>query len=96
MITNWWSIVDKQNVIGWSRVHISGDNKKGEAIGISDGSFKNKRGTAACIKEANNDITSNTFAQHDTPCNEIDRPPYRSELKGPDHFSLVFFSHFAD
>ena len=39
----------------------------GDATGISDGSYKNKRGTAACIIEANKDTSSRIYAFHDTP-----------------------------
>ena len=54
----------------------------GEATGISDGSFKNKRGTAACIIEANKDTSSRIYAFHDTPGRPTDQSPYRSELSG--------------
>ena len=40
--------------------------KQGEATGISDGSYKNKKGTAACIVEANIDTSSRIYALHDT------------------------------
>ena len=52
----------------------------GNATQISNGSFKNNRGTVACIVEANNDTNSRIYAMYDTPGNKIDQSPYRSEL----------------
>ena len=56
--------------------------QRGDATGISDGSYKNKRGTAACIIEANKDTSSRIYALHDTPGRQTDQSPYRSELSG--------------
>ena len=39
----------------------------GNAIGISDGSYKNNRGTTACVMEENNNDDSRIYAVHDTP-----------------------------
>ena len=62
---------------------------KGTATGISDGSFKHNRGTAACIVEANNDSNSRIYAVHDTPGNSTDQSPYRSELGGISMMLLI-------
>ena len=59
------------------------------ATGISDGSFKHNRGTAACILEANNDSNSRIYAVHDTPGNSTDQSPYRSELGGISMMLLI-------
>ena len=50
--------------------------KKVKATGISDGSFKNNRGTAACIIEANKNNNSRSYAVHDTPGISTDQSPY--------------------
>ena len=44
----------------------------GRATEISDGSFKNNRGTASCTIEANNNNNSRIYAVHDTPGNITD------------------------
>ena len=63
---------------------------KGNATGISDGSFKHNRGTAACIIEANNNNNnSRVCAVHDTPGNSTDQSPYRSELGGISMMLLI-------
>ena len=41
--------------------------RREQVTGISDGSFKDKRGTAACILEANKDSESRLYVLHDTP-----------------------------
>ena len=56
--------------------------QRGEATGISDGSYKNRRGAAACIIEANKDTSSRIYALHDTPGRPTDQSPYISELSG--------------
>ena len=54
----------------------------GNATGISDGSYKNNRGTAACVTEENNNEDSRIYAVHDTPGEMSDQSPYRSKLGG--------------
>ena len=61
----------------------------GRATEISDGSFKNNRGTASCTIEANNNNNSRIYAVHDTPGNITDQSPYRSELGGISMMLLV-------
>ena len=52
----------------------------GNATNISDGSFNQYRGRVVCIIEASNNITSITYAVHDTLDNKTDQSSYRSEL----------------
>ena len=56
--------------------------QRGDVTGISDGSYKNKRGTVACIIETNKDTSTRIYALHDTPGRQLDQSPYRSELSG--------------
>ena len=41
--------------------------RREQVTGISDGSFKDKRGTVVCILEANKDSESRLYVLHDTP-----------------------------
>ena len=54
----------------------------GNATGLSDGSYKNNRGTAACVMEENNNEDSRIYAVHDTPGEMSNQSPYRLELGG--------------
>ena len=44
----------------------------GTAMRMRDGSFKNNRGTVACIIESNYNINTRIYAVHDTPRNKTD------------------------
>ena len=57
--------------------------------GISDGSFKNNRGTASYNIKANNNNNSRIYVVHDTPGNITDQSPYPSELRGISMMLLV-------
>ena len=46
--------------------------QRGDATGISDGSYKNKRDIVTCIIEANRDTSSRIYALHDTPGRQRD------------------------
>ena len=63
--------------------------KTGTATGISDGSFKKNRGTAACIIEANKNNNSRIYAVYDTPGNRTDQSLYRSKLDGISMLLLI-------
>ena len=47
---------------------------------ISDGSYKNNRGTASYILEENNNTASRIYTVHDILGNESDQSPFRLEL----------------
>ena len=61
----------------------------GKAKVIGDDSFKDNRGTAVCIIEANNNINSRIYAVHNTPGNRIEQSSYRSELGGISMLLLI-------